>query len=154
VRSLAHRIAAFPAAGAAALKDRINAIALAPAEDFRRDSDLFGVRAGDPETQRRFGAAMERGFQTGTGRWRWPGWWPTCRRLGELRRSRRGIPGFDGLDGVHKGLFQDALADGPENEAERPSLDVLAVAHHDGVQVGRAVGPPREGVGVARAASP
>jgi enoyl-CoA hydratase/carnithine racemase len=67
VRSLAHRIARFPAASAVALKDRINAIALAPAEDFRRDSDLFGERARDPETQRRFGAAMTRGFQTRDG---------------------------------------------------------------------------------------
>jgi enoyl-CoA hydratase/carnithine racemase len=64
VRSLAHRIARFPAAGAVALKDRINAIALAPAEDFRRDSDLFGEASRTPETQRRFGAAMKRGFQT------------------------------------------------------------------------------------------
>jgi enoyl-CoA hydratase/carnithine racemase len=67
VRSLAHRIAGFPAAGAAALKDRINAIALAPAEDFRRDSDLFGEAARTAETQRRFGAAMKRGFQTRDG---------------------------------------------------------------------------------------
>jgi enoyl-CoA hydratase/carnithine racemase len=42
VRSLAQRIAKFPAAGFAAVKDRVNAIALAPAEDFRRASDLFG----------------------------------------------------------------------------------------------------------------
>ena len=42
VSALAHRIAAFPAAGAAAVKERVNAIALAPAYDFRRDSDLFG----------------------------------------------------------------------------------------------------------------
>src|SRR4029453_1437565 len=39
VISLAHRIAGFPAAGRVALKDRVNAISLAPAEDFRRDSD-------------------------------------------------------------------------------------------------------------------
>jgi len=64
VRSLAHRIAGFPAAGAVVLKNRINAIALAPAEDFRRDSDLFGETSRNPETQRRFGAAMKRGFQT------------------------------------------------------------------------------------------
>ena len=64
VRSLAHRIAGFPAAGAVALKDRINAIALAPVEDFRRDSDLFGETSRHPEAQRRFGAAMKRGFQT------------------------------------------------------------------------------------------
>src|SRR5262245_39497048 len=37
VRSLAHRIAGFPAASRVALKDRVNAITLAPADDFRRD---------------------------------------------------------------------------------------------------------------------
>jgi enoyl-CoA hydratase/carnithine racemase len=67
VRSLAHRIAGFPAAGRAVLKDRINAIALAPADDFRRDSDLFVERAGDHETQRRIRIAMGRGFQTHDG---------------------------------------------------------------------------------------
>jgi enoyl-CoA hydratase/carnithine racemase len=43
VSSLAHRIARFPAAGHAVVKDRVNAIALAPVDDFRRDSDLFGA---------------------------------------------------------------------------------------------------------------
>ena len=55
VSSLAHRIAGFPAAGHAAVKDRVNAIALAPAEDFRRDSDLFGEGVRTPEAQRRIG---------------------------------------------------------------------------------------------------
>jgi enoyl-CoA hydratase/carnithine racemase len=64
VRSLAHRIAGFPAAGHLAVKDRVNAIALAPAEDFRRDSDLFGEGARNPDAQSRFQAAMTRGFQT------------------------------------------------------------------------------------------
>ena len=64
VRSLAHRIAGFPAAGHVALKKRINAIALASAEDFRRDSDLFGEAVRNPETQSRFRVAMQRGFQT------------------------------------------------------------------------------------------
>jgi enoyl-CoA hydratase/carnithine racemase len=64
VRSLAHRIAAFPAAGHIAVKDRVNAIALAPAEDFRRDSDLFGEGVRNPESQSRIRAAMKRGFQT------------------------------------------------------------------------------------------
>ena len=64
VRSLAHRIAAFPAAGHVAVKDRVNAIALAPVEDFRRDSDLFGEGVRDPEAQSRIGAAMKRGLQT------------------------------------------------------------------------------------------
>jgi enoyl-CoA hydratase/carnithine racemase len=67
VRSLAHRIAGFPAATRAVLKDRINAIALAPADDFRRDSDLFVERARDSETQRRIRTALGRGFQTHDG---------------------------------------------------------------------------------------
>src|SRR6185295_8791888 len=64
VRSLAQRIARFPAAGHAVVKDRVNAIGLAPAEEIRRDSDLFieGVRS--PEYQDRMQAAMKRGFQT------------------------------------------------------------------------------------------
>jgi enoyl-CoA hydratase/carnithine racemase len=66
VRALAHRIAAFPAAGhaAAAVKDRVNAITLAPIEDFRRDSDLFGESAGSAETQRLIQAAIKHGLQT------------------------------------------------------------------------------------------
>ena len=65
VSALAHRIAAFPAAGHVAVKDRVNAISLAPAEDFRRDSDLFGDGVGDaedaaPDPAPRF----ERGLQT------------------------------------------------------------------------------------------
>jgi enoyl-CoA hydratase/carnithine racemase len=67
VARLAHRIAAFPAAGHAAIKDRVNAISLAPAEDFRRDSDLFGTAVGAPESQRRTAAAFERGLQTREG---------------------------------------------------------------------------------------
>jgi enoyl-CoA hydratase/carnithine racemase len=63
VTSLAHRIAGFPAAGHVAVKDRVNAIALAPAEDFRRDSDLFLQGTRDPEFQSRMQAAITRGFQ-------------------------------------------------------------------------------------------
>ena len=48
VRSLAHRIAKSPARSLAAVKDRVNAIALAPVEDFRHDSDLFGEGARTP----------------------------------------------------------------------------------------------------------
>ena len=64
VRSLAHRIARFPAAGRAVVKERVNAIGLPPAEDFRRDSDLFieGVRSR--EFHDRMQAALKRGFQT------------------------------------------------------------------------------------------
>jgi len=64
VRSLAHRIARFPAAGHVAVKDRVNAITLASAEDFRRDSDLFGEGVRNPEAQSHIQAAMKRGFQT------------------------------------------------------------------------------------------
>jgi hypothetical protein len=46
------------------VKDRVNAIALAPAEDFRRDSDLFDEGMRTPESQSWIRAAMERGFQT------------------------------------------------------------------------------------------
>src|SRR5262249_50690070 len=64
VRSLAHRIAKFPSGGLVAVKDRLNAIALAPVEEFRRDSDLFGEGSRNPEPQSRFQAAFKRGFQT------------------------------------------------------------------------------------------
>jgi len=63
VSSLAHRIARFPAAGHAVVKERVNAIALAPAEEFLRDSDLFLEGTQDPEFQRRMRAALARGFQ-------------------------------------------------------------------------------------------
>ena len=62
VSALAHRIAMFPAAGNAVVKDRVNAIALAPADDFRRDSDLF--LHGLPEAQPRLKAALQDGSQT------------------------------------------------------------------------------------------
>lgn len=64
VTLLAHRIGKFPAAGLAVVKDRLNAIALASVDDFRRDSDAFGKGAQEPEAQRQFQAAFKRGFQT------------------------------------------------------------------------------------------
>ena len=64
ISSLAHRIAKFPAAGHSLVKDRVNAIALAPTEDFRRDSDLFGEFVRTPEAQALIAAAMKRGLQT------------------------------------------------------------------------------------------
>jgi enoyl-CoA hydratase/carnithine racemase len=64
VTSLARRIAGFPAVGQFAVKDRVNAIALAPIDDFRRDSDLFAEEVVTPEAQSRIGAAFKRGFQT------------------------------------------------------------------------------------------
>jgi len=64
VSSLAHRIAGFPAAGQTLVKERVNAIALAPVEDFRRDSDLFGEGVRDPAAQKQIQAAFKHGFQT------------------------------------------------------------------------------------------
>jgi enoyl-CoA hydratase/carnithine racemase len=64
VSSLAHRIARFPAAGHVVVKERVNAIALAPVEDFGRDSDLFGEEVRAPDAQRRIAAAMKLGLQT------------------------------------------------------------------------------------------
>lgn len=67
VRSLAHRIAEFPAAGLLVIKQRVNEIALAPADDFRRDSNLFADTVRNADTQKRMQAAMMRGFQTREG---------------------------------------------------------------------------------------
>jgi enoyl-CoA hydratase/carnithine racemase len=64
VAALAQRIAAFPASGQSAIKERINAVALAPVEDFRFDSDLFGTMAQDVDIQGRTKTALQRGFQT------------------------------------------------------------------------------------------
>jgi enoyl-CoA hydratase/carnithine racemase len=64
VSSLARRIARFPTDGQVVVKERVNAIALAPAEEFRRDSDLFGEGVRTPESQSLIQAAMKRGFQT------------------------------------------------------------------------------------------
>jgi enoyl-CoA hydratase/carnithine racemase len=64
VRQLANRIAKFPAAGQVAIKERVNAIALAPTADFQRDSDLFGQQVHSAETQRLIKAATKRGLQT------------------------------------------------------------------------------------------
>ena len=61
---VAARIASFPPFAAATIKERVNAAALAPADDFRTDSDLFGGAISQPEVQRRMKLAMHRGFQT------------------------------------------------------------------------------------------
>jgi enoyl-CoA hydratase/carnithine racemase len=67
VESLAHRIAGLPAGSQAIVKERVNAIALAPVGDYRRDSDLFAECSRDPRAQRRTQAAMTHGFQTRNG---------------------------------------------------------------------------------------
>ena len=67
VTALARRIAAFPRAGFIAVKERVYSISLAPAEDFRHDSDVFGDHVGRDETQRLLQTAFERGLQTRPG---------------------------------------------------------------------------------------
>jgi enoyl-CoA hydratase/carnithine racemase len=67
VTGLARRIAAFPAAGHRVIKERVNAISLAPVEDFRHDSDLFGSHVGSAESQRLTKAAFDLGLQTPSG---------------------------------------------------------------------------------------
>jgi enoyl-CoA hydratase/carnithine racemase len=64
VKAIARRIAAFPAAGLLAVKQRVNAITLAPLEDFRRDSDLFREGASRADAQHFIHAAMKSGLQT------------------------------------------------------------------------------------------
>jgi enoyl-CoA hydratase/carnithine racemase len=64
VSALAHRIGGFPAAGVVAIKDRVNAITLAPGDDFHRDSDLFGEGVRTVAAQHLIQTAMARGLQT------------------------------------------------------------------------------------------
>jgi len=64
VSSLAHRVASFPAAGRIAAKKRVNAIALAPVADFRRDPDLFAEYVRTPEVR----AGSERQSRAASGR--------------------------------------------------------------------------------------
>jgi enoyl-CoA hydratase/carnithine racemase len=78
VRSLAHRIASFPGTGHTSVKNRVNAIALAPVEDFRHDSDAFGEAVRESQAQDRIRAAMSHGFQTREGEM------SLARMLGEL----------------------------------------------------------------------
>jgi enoyl-CoA hydratase/carnithine racemase len=67
VSALAHRLGGFPPAGLASIKTRVNDIALAPADEFRKDSATFLETAGARAAQGRIGAALERGFQTREG---------------------------------------------------------------------------------------
>jgi hypothetical protein len=50
------------------------------------------------------------------------------------------VAGFDGLDGAGQSFGEGVPADGAEHEADEPALEGLAVADHDLVHVGGAVG--------------
>ena len=64
VKSLAHRIATFPAMGHAVVKERVNAICLPTIEDIHRDSDLFLEGTHTNEFQQLTATALRIGFQT------------------------------------------------------------------------------------------
>jgi enoyl-CoA hydratase/carnithine racemase len=82
VSSLALRIAKFPAAGHAVVKERVNAIALPTVEDVRRDSDLFLEGTRTNEFQELTKAAMKCGFQTRDGEM------DLARLVGEINEHR------------------------------------------------------------------
>ena len=63
VAELSRRIARFPHQGLMDIKERINAISLAPADDFRKDSELFGKATQFPETKDRYKRILELGLQ-------------------------------------------------------------------------------------------
>jgi len=67
VSDLAHRLARFPPIGLASIKMRVNDIALAPAEDFRKDSTTFLENFRAPGSKERLDGALKRGFQTREG---------------------------------------------------------------------------------------
>ena len=64
------------------------------------------------------------------------------------------VPELDCLDGVLRCFFQNAFADGPDDEAEKPAPKVFTVAYNHDINIGCPVGMTGEGVGVARCASP
>ena len=66
-------------------------------------------------------------------------------------RTRYTVPGLYGSDGIDKRLFQSALPTAPSTKPSNRPFKILSVAYDDHVNVGRAVGPTLEVVGVADA---
>ena len=62
VAALAHRIAAFPAAGHAFIKRRVDTITLPAIEEFRRDAEFFSEAVKMPAVLGRVQAATKSGF--------------------------------------------------------------------------------------------
>jgi hypothetical protein len=56
-------------------------------------------------------------------------------------RSIAAVPDFNGLDGVIKRFLQHDSTDGPQYEAEHPSLERLAVAYDGRVKIFERPGP-------------
>lgn len=64
VKSLANRIASFPAMGHRMVKERVNSICLPSVDEIGRDSNLFLDGTRTDEFQRLTKSAFEHGFQT------------------------------------------------------------------------------------------
>src|SRR5262245_26146901 len=87
----------------------------------------------------------------------WPRALAFTLRSRAARRSRRRRPlgpRLDGPDRLLERALQAAFADSSHHQLEESSLEVLALADRDVVDVGRPVGVGLEGVGVARRATP
>jgi enoyl-CoA hydratase/carnithine racemase len=72
VATLASRVAGFPSGSLAAVKQRVDAIALAPVEDFRCDSDLFGAAARDSKPKTASGPRSSATSRPGARNSTWP----------------------------------------------------------------------------------
>src|SRR4029079_6610725 len=79
---------------------------------------------------------------------------PESARFSCIGAFSAAVPGFDRLDAVREGLLEAAPADAPEHEPQEAPLQVLALADHDVVDVGCAVGLAREVVRMAGIAAP
>src|SRR5215469_13055896 len=90
------------------------------------------------------------------GRRRLAGENPLTRRPGLrcARLSRRAVPGLDSLNRIFERLVQNSLAYCANHQAEQPTLDVLALAYDDHVNVSQTVGTTGEVVGMTGGASP
>lgn len=87
VSQLAHRIAKFPGGGQNAIKERVNAIALAPVEDFGAIRCCLVRGFNSPSLARESRLPCSKGFKPATRNAMWPDCWNGWVR--RLKRSRK-----------------------------------------------------------------